>query len=288
MDKRRMCPNCRAFITTSDRVCPYCGAQPGPRAIDRREPGALIGGLIPARHFTTFLILFINLALFGATCKLSGSLNDISGRVLEVLGAKWGPDIWSGHEYWRLVTAGFLHGSVLHIAFNSWALFVLGAQVEEFFGTPRFLVIYFTSTVTGFYLSARMSPGLSIGASAGIMGLIGAIVAFGHAMNSPVGRHIRNQALGWLGFNLLWGFMGSQIDNYAHIGGFLGGLAVAYVAGSPVRSTAAREGAWRIAAAGCVMLTVYCFWLMYSQFSLPRTTAGIVSVLIPPIGHAGT
>ena len=63
MDNRRMCPNCRAFITTDDRVCPYCGNQVGPRAIDRREPGALLGGLIPAQHFTTFLILLINLAI---------------------------------------------------------------------------------------------------------------------------------------------------------------------------------------------------------------------------------
>jgi len=266
-----MFPNCRAFITTNDRVCPYCGNQVGPRAIDRREPGALIGGLIPARHFTTFLILFINLVLFAASCWLSGSfMGDMNPRALWVLGAKLGPSIWGDHEYWRLVTAGFLHGSLIHIAFNSWALFVLGAQVEEFYGTPRFLVIYFVSSVAGFYLSARLNPGLSIGASAGIMGLIGGMVAFGHALGTPVGRHIRNQALGWLAFNLVWGFMGNQIDNSAHVGGFLGGLAVAWVAGSPVRSNPAREAAWRVAAAVCVLLTAYCFWLMYRNFPSPQ------------------
>jgi rhomboid protease GluP len=271
MDNRRMCPSCRAFITTSDRVCPYCGSRVGPRAIDRREPGALLGGLIPARHFTTFLILFINVALFAATCWLSGSVNDIKGAALWVLGAKLSPSIWGEREYWRLVTAGFLHGSILHIAFNGWALFVLGAQVEEVFSTPRFLVIYFVSNIAGFYLSARMNSGLSIGASAAIMGLIGAMVAFGHASKSSLGRQIRNQYLGWLGLNLVWGFLpGSQIDNYAHIGGFLGGFAVAYLAGTPARSTAAREGAWRVAAAACVMLTVYCFWLMYRNFPSPE------------------
>jgi len=266
-----MCPNCRAFITTSDRVCPYCGNQVGPRAIDRRDPGALIGGLIPARHFTTFLILLINLALFAATCWLSGSFNDINGRALWVLGAKLGPSIWIDHQYWRLVTAGFLHGGVLHIAFNSYALFVLGSQVEEVFATPRFLVIYFVSTVAGFFLSAVRNQGLSIGASAGIMGLIAAMVAFGHASQSPIGRQIRNQYLGWLALNLVWGFLGSaQIDNYAHIGGFAGGFAVAWFAGTPRLAAPAREAAWRYAAGACVLITVWCFWLMYRNFPSPE------------------
>jgi len=266
-----MCPNCRAFITTSDRVCPYCGNQVGPRAIDRRDPGSLIGGLIPARHFTTFLILLINLALFAATCWLSGSFNDINGRALWVLGAKLGPSIWIDHQYWRLVTAGFLHGGVLHIAFNSYALFVLGSQVEEVFATPRFLVIYFVSTVAGFFLSAVRNQGLSIGASAGIMGLIAAMVAFGHASQSPIGRQIRNQYLGWLALNLVWGFLGSaQIDNYAHIGGFAGGFAVAWFAGTPRLAAPAREAAWRYAAGACVLITVWCFWLMYRNFPSPE------------------
>jgi rhomboid protease GluP len=272
MDSRRMCPNCRAFITTNDRTCPYCGNRVGPRFVERRGPGALIGGFIPAAHFTTFLILVVNVALFAASAWLSGTIfGDMNGRALWVLGAKLGPSIWVDHEYWRLVTAGFLHGSVLHIAFNSWALFILGSQVEDAFATPRFLVIYFASTVGGFFLSARMNMGLSIGASAGIMGLLGAMVAFGIASKSPLGRQIRNNYLGWLGLNLVWGFMpGSQTDNWAHIGGFAAGFVVSYLAGTPVRSTQAREGAWRVAAALCVLLTVYSFWLMYRNYPSPE------------------
>jgi len=149
-------------------------------------------------------------------------------------------------------------------------LFVLGSQVEEVFGTPRFLVIYFASTIGGFYLSAQLNPGLSIGASAGIMGLIGAMVAFGHASKTSLGRQIRNQYLGWLALNLVWGFMGGQIDNYAHIGGFAAGCAVAWLAGTPVRSTHAREAAWRVGAAACVLATAFCFWEMYRHFPPPE------------------
>src|SRR5271163_1745932 len=64
VDTRRMCPNCRAFVTTSDKVCPYCQAPIGPRAIDRRNPGEILGGLIPHARFTTMIILLINTALF--------------------------------------------------------------------------------------------------------------------------------------------------------------------------------------------------------------------------------
>ncbi len=59
-----MCPNCRAFVTTSDQVCPYCQAPLGPRAVERRNPGEILGGLIPHARFTTIIILLINTALF--------------------------------------------------------------------------------------------------------------------------------------------------------------------------------------------------------------------------------
>jgi rhomboid protease GluP len=229
----------------------------------------MLGGLIPASQFTTAVILLINLALFAATTWLGKSIGD--GPALWAFGAKLGRSILEDHQYWRLVTAGFLHGNLLHIAFNSWALYVLGSQVEEVFATPRFLVIYFVSTVGGFYLSAQLNPGLSIGASAGIMGLIGAMVAFGAANRTALGRQIRNHYLGWLGFNLVLGFMpGSSVDNWAHIGGFAGGFAVAYLAGTPVRSTATRETMWRVAAAACLLLTAWCFWLMYRNFPTPE------------------
>jgi rhomboid protease GluP len=109
------------------------------------------------------------------------------------------------------------------------------------------------------------------------MGLIGAMVAFGHASQSSLGRQIRNQYLGWLAVNLVWGFMGSGVDNYAHIGGFAAGFAVAWLGGTPVRSTRARETAWRIAAVACVLATVYCFWLMYHFYNSPEQLREMLS-----------
>lgn len=267
MDNRRMCPHCRAFITSSDRTCPYCGERVGPRAIDLRPSGDVLGGLIPQAHFTTVLILLINAGLFAATLAIQRSFGETGA--LWALGAKYGPSIFGQHQWWRLVTAGFLHGGWLHILMNSWVLYDLGAQTEQVYSTPRFLVIYFAGTVGGFFLSAAENPAVSIGASAGIMGLIGAMIAFGVANRSSMGRAIRNFYIRWVLYVFVMGFLMSATDNWAHVGGLAGGFAVGYVAGTPSHSTWAREGIWRALAAICVVITVFCFVEVWLHFPTP-------------------
>ena len=270
LDKRRMCPNCRAFITSADRTCPYCGQPVGPRAIDVREPGAILGGLIPQAHFTTVIILLVNLGLFLAEQFMAKSMGE--NVALYGFGAKWGPAIYGEHQWWRLVTAGFMHGGWIHIGMNSWVLYDLGAQVEQVYGTPRFLAIYFAGTVAGFYLSLVLNPQIpSVGASAGITGLIGAMIAFGVANRSTVGRAIRDFYAKWVLYVLAIGFIGGfGMDNWAHLGGAAGGFVLGYIAGTPVRSSYTKEAFWRAAGALCVVITLYCFWMMYRSFPSPN------------------
>jgi rhomboid protease GluP len=235
-----------------------------------RQPGEILGGLIPQAHFTTILILLINAGLFIGTEFLSRTMGE--GNAIGVLGAKYGPLILQDHQYWRLVTAGFLHGGWLHILMNSWVLYDLGAQVEQVYETPRFLVLYFAGTVGGFYLSTVMNPlSPSVGSSAGIMGLIGAMIAFGVANRSSVGRAIRNFYARWVVYIVAFGLIpGFAVDNWAHIGGLAAGFVIGYAAGTPVRSSAAREGMWRVLAAFCVLLTVWSFFLVYRNFPTPE------------------
>jgi rhomboid protease GluP len=264
-----MCPNCRAFITTSDRTCPYCGQTVGQRAIDVRQPGEILGGLIPQAHFTTVLILLINAGFFAGTLFLTRTLGETGA--IDVLGAKWGPAIFQGHQYWRLVTAGFLHGGWLHILMNSWVLYDLGAQVEQFYGTPRFLTVYFFGTVGGFYLSAVINPMVpSLGSSAGIMGLVGAMIAFGVANRTSMGRQIRSVYGRYVIYIIAFGLIpGFAVDNWAHIGGLAAGFVVGYAAGTPVHSSPAKEGLWRAVAAICVLVTLFCFFEIYRNFPAP-------------------
>src|ERR1039457_5679401 len=102
MDQRRMCPNCRAFITTHDKVCPYCNERVGPRAAERRDPGAILGGFIPHARFVTMIILTINFGLYLATVVFSqrggegGGFFNVDGRTLSPSGPSCGKPLWVG------------------------------------------------------------------------------------------------------------------------------------------------------------------------------------------------
>jgi rhomboid protease GluP len=274
METRRMCPHCRAFIKTSDRVCPYCETQVGPRAVERRYPRQILGGLIPHAHFTTTMILLVNLGLFMATVLYSMRAGNgdafwsVDGRTLLEFGAKLRLAILGYGQWWRLVTAGFLHGGFLHIAMNSWVLFDVGSQVEEIYGASRFMVFYFISSVLGFSASTLFSNSLSVGASAGIMGLLGAMIALGVLHQSPMGAAIRGLYVRWVIYILVLGLLpGLHIDNAAHIGGLAAGFCCAYLAGTPKLVPTLGERVWRIAAYLCVALTVLSFVEMFRWFA---------------------
>jgi rhomboid protease GluP len=268
-----MCPHCRAFITTSDRVCPYCDTEVGPRAVDLRRAGDIVGGFVPHARFVTVLILTINVGLYAATTLYSlksgnQSLMDLDPRTLFQFGAKYRQAIVLG-QWWRLITAGFLHGGLFHILMNSWVLFDLGAQVEEIYGARRLIVFYFVATVLGFMASTWWAAGLSIGASAGIFGLIGAMIALGMRSNTAVGSMIRGMYIRWAIYGLLMGLLPFfAIDNAAHIGGLAGGFATAYLAGLPGTPGRGGETLWTVLAGACVMLTALAFLNMFLWFSL--------------------
>jgi rhomboid protease GluP len=272
-ETRRMCPHCRAFITTRDKVCPYCDTPVGPRAVERRDTGAMIGGFIPHARFVTTIILFVNFGLFAATVLYSmrqgneGAIMGLDGRTLINFGAKLREAIAMG-QWWRLITAGFLHGGIMHLLMNSWVLFDLGALVEEMYGWPRMIVIYFIATVGGFYASAWWSPSISVGASAGIFGLIGAMIAAGVRSSTPMGAAIRALYIRWAIYGLILGLLPLAIDNAAHIGGLAAGFVVGYAAGTPkLIETSLTERLWRVAAYLSILITGLAFFNMYRWFS---------------------
>jgi rhomboid protease GluP len=273
MDSRRMCPQCRAFITTKDRVCPYCNEPVAARAIDRRNPSPILGGLIPNARFVTTLLSTINVGMYLITVVYSmnagnsSALMDLDGRTLVMFGAKFGPAMQLG-QWWRLITAGYLHGGLLHIFMNSWVLLSVGAQVEEIYGASRMFVFYTAATVGGYYLSyfwAPMTP--SVGASAGIMGLIGVMIAWGSTHRSAIGDAIRRQYIFWVIFMLVIGLMPGNTDNAAHVGGLAAGFGIAYLSGIQRYEGSPVEKLWKVAAGACVLLTAACFLEMYFSFS---------------------
>lgn len=269
METRRMCPHCRAFITTSDKTCPYCNESVAPVA-SRRSSGPILGGIIPHARFNTMMILLINFGIYIASSVYSmnsgrGNAMNLDGYTLIYFGAMFRPLIQTG-EWWRLVTAGFLHGGLMHILMNSWALFDLGAIVEEMYGTSRMLVIYFVSGVSGFYLSYLFKPGPSVGASAALFGLIGCMIALGMRHRGSFGDSIRGMFTRWLIYGLLFSFL-PGIDMAAHVGGLIGGFGVGYLAGDTRREGSPTETLWRVASWFCLLITAVCFLLMYLWFA---------------------
>ena len=271
MDPRRMCPHCRAFITTSDRTCPYCNEPVAP-SIKQSSPTDALGGFIPQARYNTVVILLINVGLFMATALFSmnsgrGGAMGIDGATLIIFGAK--SYLIADSQWWRLVTAGFLHGGLLHILMNSWALFDVGTQVDENYGSARMLVIYFIANIAGFYASWLWTPGTSVGASAALFGLIGAMLAVGMRHRSTYGSIIRGAYVRWLIWALAFSLL-PGIDMAAHVGGLAGGFVVAWVAGEPRYASAWTERLWRIAAACAIVITAFCFlnaYFFYRQIS---------------------
>ncbi|GAC1536073.1 MAG: rhomboid family intramembrane serine protease [Herpetosiphon sp.] len=149
---------------------------------------------------------------------------------LYILGAKWGPAIVGG-QTWRLFTPMILHGSLIHLAFNSYALYVLGPQTERVYGTARFLALYLLAGVAGNIASFAVFPTtLAIGASGAIFGLIGALAAWSYASRSLIGAEASSQQIrqlvGLAAVNLILGFTLANIDNSAHVGGLVAGALV--------------------------------------------------------------
>jgi membrane associated rhomboid family serine protease len=150
---------------------------------------------------------------------------------------------------------------------NMWVLFDLGAQVEEVFGGPRMLVIYLVSNVAGFYVSTLWNPQvISIGASAALFGLVGAMVAVGVRYRTAMAGAVRSVYVRYVVYLLLFSLL-PGIDMAAHIGGLASGFAVGYLAGTPHYEGLSLERFWRGAAVVSVLVTVYCFLKWYLWFS---------------------
>jgi rhomboid protease GluP len=271
METRRMCPHCRAFITTSDRVCPYCNESVAPARRERAPSGPILGGLIPNAGYLTILILLINSGLYLATALYStkggsGNFVNLDSGTLILFGAKIFHPQLGPPQWWRLVTAGFLHGGILHILMNSWVLFDLGAQVEELYGGARMLAIYFVASVVGFYASSVWAPYTpSVGASAGLFGMVGAMIALGVRYRGAAGDLVRSVYMRYLVYLLLFSLL-PGIDMAAHVGGLVGGFGMAYIAGRPEYDRSPTERVWQVAAALAILATIYSFLQWYLWF----------------------
>lgn len=207
------------------------------------------------------LLFYLATILFDRQNSSSPALFDPSMNALYLFGCKYAPFIFGG-QWWRLITAGFLHGSLLHIVFNSWGLYQLGAEVEEVTGTGRYICVYVFSTITGFLASSIFSPAIpSVGASAGIFGLLGALIASATVQGGLMGRYMRSAYINSAIIAILLTAFSGHTDNWAHIGGIAGGFVFIYAAGKLDLVRPSFNRSWNLAGLGALGLVAVSFVL---------------------------
>lgn len=173
----------------------------------------------------TYALIGINLVVFGL--QYLGGVNAVAGDF-----GMWPVAIAVDGQWWRLLSAAFLHGSLLHIAFNMYVLFALGPTLERILGHGRYVLLYLLAAVGGAVASYAFSDmrTVSVGASGAIFGLMGALVVAGRRLRYDV-----TQVLVLLAINVVIGFVSPGVDWRAHLGGLLTGAAVAGVLVLPAR-----------------------------------------------------
>jgi len=259
-----LCPSCGQLISVNTEACIHCGQKrPGLWGF-----GPMLTNLFGNYGFTQIFFAFC-LLMYGISLALDpraifqpmGILSFLSpsGRSLEALGMTGAYAMREG-RWWTLITAIFLHGGLLHIYFNLSSIRQLAPAVEEIFGTSRLVIIFMVSGVFGYVVSNLRGIPFTVGASGSLFGLLGALVFYGRNRGGTFGAAIYKQS--WQGalVNLLLGFMIPIVNNWAHIGGFIGGYAMAMLLGYTEKR---RENmAMQISAIAAVLLTVVAFGIV--------------------------
>jgi rhomboid protease GluP len=175
-----------------------------------------------------WMFFAVNVLMFLVETLLGGST---STATLVRLGAKVNTLIALG-QYWRLVTPMFLHIGLGHIVVNSYALYAIGPEVETLYGHARFLTIYVLSGIAGNVMSYAFTPNLSAGASTALFGLIGAQLVFYYRERQRLGAFGQQRLITIVGIiiiNLFIGMSGAGVDNFGHLGGFIGGVLLGWL-----------------------------------------------------------
>ncbi|HEX9481830.1 MAG TPA: rhomboid family intramembrane serine protease [Solirubrobacteraceae bacterium] len=211
---RPICPDCMTTTPVGMR-CPECSRQ--------RTPVKSLRSIATVPR-VTYALIAINIIVFlTEQGQLSISGTEIHGKVIDE-GVLYRAAISEGHQYWRLVTAGFLHENLLHIAFNMYLLYVLGRLLEPAIGSARFAAIYAVALLAGSFGALFATAGASLGASGAIFGLMGAAAVELRARGFSV---MQSGIGGLIIINLIFSFTFANISVGAHIGGLIGGAIAA-------------------------------------------------------------
>ncbi|MBQ9319149.1 MAG: rhomboid family intramembrane serine protease [Bacilli bacterium] len=215
------------------------------------------------KPIVTYSLIAINIIIYAIMGIIGKNLIEMNPNFLYKYGALVNKSqMVNNFDYLRIVSSIFLHGGLIHLLCNMYTLYVIGPQVESFFGKVKYILIYLISGICGNLLSMLFLADnhVSIGASGAIFGLLGAIVYFGYHYRVYLGTVIKSQIIPLIVVNLFIGYMVSGINNTAHIGGLIGGVLAAKAVGIKYKSTKSDI------INGLVMISIFIVFLIYMVF----------------------
>jgi len=221
----KTCAECGAVQDKDAAVCTSCNAKLGKRGW---QVLGRLGILAPVGLSLSTILALALLAVYAREWILAGGgLKSPSGYLLVDLGGRWPPLMDA--EPWRHLTAVFLHANLLHLAFNLFAIAQVGPRIEELYGRGTMLGLFVLTGVIANLGALYLGKvyGVGIGASGGLMGLIGIAAGYGQRQGTARGRAIRNDMLKWAAYTFIFGFA-VKADNWAHLFGLLPGLAFGF------------------------------------------------------------
>ena len=212
----------------------------------------------------TYIFMGICLILFLITAFLSGSVIELNPNVLANFGALLNFNEM-GRDYtqtYRLITSIFLHAGLLHFILNMYSLYIIGPQLESLFGKVKYYILFIGSGIIGnlFSMLFLQDRYVSVGASGAIFGLLGALLYFGYHYRVYLSGVIKSQIIPLIAINLIIGFIVSNVNNLAHVGGLIGGVFLASSVGVKYKSLKADI------INGIVITTIFVGFLIYMVF----------------------
>lgn len=234
-NKSLLCPNCRKLISSSVNRCPFCNL---------KNPGSKLKSSLLTSAFRNpeqlvVCIISLNVILFVLSILLNPlrtnfnpspfSFLSPSNQSLLILGSTGTIPLFQLERWWTLLAANYLHGGILHLLFNMLAFRQLAPLVIQEFGINRMIIFYTIGGIAGFFISALAGVQFTIGASAAICSLIGALLFYGKSRGGIYGQNIFTQIGSWALAIAVFGFLVPGVNNWGHGGGMAAGVLLGYI-----------------------------------------------------------
>ena len=273
----KLCPACGALVGINATRCHECGAS---LRFSLAAMSKKFSGLFGEQETpVTSALLVANILMFGVSWVLTAQAGEAGGmRTLWgmsaaasfQLGASHPYPFFVEHQWWRLVTAMFLHGGLIHIGLNMMSLMQLGPALEELYGSARYLFLYVATGAFGFLVSVWFGH-FSLGASTALLGLVGVMLAVTTKRGGSYMRELRSRLISSVVILFILGFSGLGIDNYGHFGGLVAGFGLGklFADRQPMNSSERRTAYGLGWLAGIVVVASFVFMILHFRDTLP-------------------